>query len=113
MTDRCAASMTRRAFLRQKARGLATAYTLGTAHAGPRSAGKGKSPFRVLCNNDSTNLVGCVSPWHRQGEPFSDRALVASIDEVAGQGVDCYLLSPGLGWIPWWKSAVYPDHYEW
>ena len=115
MTDRCAASLTRRAFLRQGACGLATVYTLGTAHAGPRSAGKaeGKAPFRVLYNNDSTNLVGCVSPWHRQGEPLSDRALVASIDEVAGQGVDCYLLSPGLGWIPWWKSAAYPDHYEW
>ena len=68
MTDRCAASLTRRAFLRQGACGLATAYTLGTAHAGPRSAGKteGKAPFQVLYNNDSTNVVGCVSPWHPQ-----------------------------------------------
>ena len=43
MTHRCAASLTRRAFLRQGACGLATAYTLGTAHAGPRSAGKEKA----------------------------------------------------------------------
>ena len=113
MTDRCAVWVTRRVFLCQGACGLATAYTWGTAHAGLPSAARGKAPFRVLYNNDSTNLVGCVSPWHRQGEPFSDQALVASIDEVAGQGVDCYLLSPGLGWIPWWQSAVYPDHYEW
>nr|WP_321465888.1 hypothetical protein [uncultured Desulfobulbus sp.] len=35
------------------------------------------------------------------------------MDEVAG--VDAHLLQPGLGWIPWWKSKVYPaeEHYRW
>jgi len=72
-----------------------------------------KAPFRLLYNNDTTNTLSCVSPWHEQGQPFREEMLVASIDEVAGHGVDAYLLSPGLGWIPWWQSTVYGDHYEW
>ena len=72
-----------------------------------------KAPFRLLYNNDTTNTLSCVSPWHERGEPFREEMLVASIEEVAGYGVDAYLLSPGLGWIPWWQSKVYGDHYEW
>lgn len=72
-----------------------------------------KPPFTVLYNNDTTNTMSCVSPWHKKGEPFREELLAASIDEVAGMGVDAYLLSPGLGWIPWWQSDVYGDHYEW
>ncbi len=69
-------------------------------------------PYRVLYNNDNTN-VRCVSPWHGEGEPFREEHLVASIAETAPHGVDVHLLSPGLGWVPWWQSEVYPDHYEW
>ena len=72
-----------------------------------------EAPFKVLYNNDTTNTFSCVSPWHERGEPFREEMLAASIDEVAGKGVDAYLLSPGLGWIPWWPSKVYPDHYQW
>jgi hypothetical protein len=38
---------------------------------------------------------------------------VASIVEVAGTGVDAYMLSPGMGWVPWWQSRVEPDYVEW
>ena len=72
-----------------------------------------KAPFKVLYNNDTSNTFSCVSPWHKRGERFSGELLAASIDEVAGMGVDVHLLSPGLGWIPWWPSEVYPDHYQW
>ena len=71
---------------------------------------EGKASFKVVYNNDTTN-VNCVSPWHKKGEPFSEEMLAASIDEV--DGIDAYLLSPGVGWIPWWPSKVYPDHYQW
>jgi len=39
--------------------------------------------------------------------------LEASVDEAVG--VDAHFLQPGLGWIPWWKSKVYPadEHYRW
>jgi hypothetical protein len=41
--------------------------------------------------------------------------LEASIMETAYKGVDVHILQPGLGWIPWWKSKVYPadEHYKW
>ncbi|MFW6162484.1 MAG: hypothetical protein ACODAJ_06915 [Planctomycetota bacterium] len=71
-----------------------------------------KPPFRLLYNNDSTNVANCDSPFHQRGEPLTDEAIAGSIDEVADKGVDCYLLSPGLGHVPWWKSKLIPDHYQ-
>lgn len=91
------------------------------AHAagafGP-SWGRGrKAPFRTLYNNDSTNLLSCYSPWSNPGnnlhpQTFSKRLIEASVAEVAGM-VDVQLFCPGLCWVPWWKSKVYPatEHY--
>ncbi len=70
-------------------------------------------PFRLLYNNDATNTAGVPSPWHKNGEPFREEMLVASIEEVARTGVDAYLLSPGMGWVPWWQSEVEKDFYDW
>jgi len=41
--------------------------------------------------------------------------LEASVMETANTGVNVHMLQPGLGWIPWWKSKVYPadQHYKW
>ena len=72
-----------------------------------------KAPFRLLYNNDTTNTVGVVSPWHEEGAPFREEMLVASIEEVAERGVDAYMLSPGMGWVPWWQSGVDPGFYDW
>ena len=74
-----------------------------------------KAPFRVLYSNDTTNILSCTSPWHKRGEAFRPEMLEATVDEVAGTGVDAHLLQPGLGWVPWWQSKVYPpaEHYRW
>jgi hypothetical protein len=72
-----------------------------------------KAPYRLLYNNDTTNTAGIISPWREDGEPFREDMLVASIEEVADKGVDAYMLSPGLGWVPWWQSKFGPAHYEW
>ena len=72
-----------------------------------------KAPYKLLYNNDTTNTAGPESPFHKRGEPFTEAKLVASIEEVAGKGVDGYLLSPGMGWVPWWQSEVEPDFFEW
>ncbi len=74
-----------------------------------------KPPFRLLYSNDTTNILSCVSPYHRKGEPFRPEMLEASVDEVAGLGVDVHLLQPGLCCVAWWPSKVYPaaEHYEW
>jgi len=79
--------------------------------AGVAAAGQ-KPPFKLLYNNDSTNVANCDSPFNQRGEPITDKAIAASIDEVADKGVDCYLLSPGPGHVPWWKSTLIPDHYQ-
>jgi hypothetical protein len=67
-----------------------------------------KTPFKVLWNDDTTNI-----PKWTPGEVFQDDQLRGAINSVADKGIDAYMLSPGLGWIPWWKSKVYPDHYRW
>lgn len=99
--------MQRRQFLR-------TATALATLPnrllAGPPK----KVPFHVLYSNDTTNITGCISPWHKAGEPFSARLLEASVDEVADK-VDAHFLQPGLGMVPMWPSKVLPlkEHYAW
>ncbi len=74
----------------------------------------GTAPFRVLYSNDTTNVSGCVSPWHKVGDPFRTAMLEASVDEVAGK-VDAHFLQPGLGMVPMWPSKVLPlePHYAW
>lgn len=74
-----------------------------------------QAPFRVLYSNDTTNILSCVSPWHKAREPFRKEMIEATVDEVAGTGVDAHLLQPGVGWVPWWPSKVYPvaDHAAW
>jgi len=78
-----------------------------------------KAPFRTLYNNDSTNLLSCYSPWsnpknNAHPQVFSTQLIEDSVAEVAGK-VDVQLFCPGLCWVPWWKSEVYPatEHYEW
>lgn len=72
-----------------------------------------KPPYRLLYNNDTTNTAGVISPWHQEGEPFREEMLVASIEEIAGKGVDACMLSPGTGWVPWWQGEMARAHYAW
>lgn len=89
---------------------LLAACPRGLAAQAPRP----KAPFHVLYSNDTTNTISCTSPWHKRGQPFGSELVEATVDEVAGTGVEVHLLQPGLGWIPWWKSTVYPadEHYR-
>jgi hypothetical protein len=89
-----------------------TFIAASTSAAGLHSAARQPS-YRVLYSNDTTNVMSCISPYHRKGQPFAPEMLEASVDEAAG--VDVHLLQPGLGWIPWWKSKAYPaaEHYGW
>jgi hypothetical protein len=85
----------------------------------PAGGQRKKAPFRTLYNNDCTNLLSCFSPWsnpsnNSKPEVFSPKLIEASVAEVAGL-VDVQLFCPGLCWVPWWKSEVYPakQHYLW
>ncbi len=82
--------------------------------AGAACAGE-KAPFHVLFSNDMTNTTTCTSPYHKKGESFRPEVLEATVDETAGHGIDVHMLQPGLGWVPMWKSRVYPveEHFRW
>lgn len=89
---------------------LATSLAAAAAPA-PRPV----PPFRMLYDNDLTNVTSRNSPFHRSGEPFTIDKFRASIDETAGTGVDVNVLQPGYGWVPCWKSKIYPyeQHVAW
>ncbi|HSI12027.1 MAG TPA: hypothetical protein VK961_08285 [Chthoniobacter sp.] len=100
--------MHRRRFLQVVGGG---ALLAGHARAVEASA---KPPYRVLYSNDTTNVLGCTSPWHAKGALFRPELIEASVDEVAGL-VDAHFLQPGLGEVPMWPSKVEPieAHYRW
>ncbi len=102
----------RRHFIRTAAGLTFAAATAGTRAA---NAGRSKAPFRLLYSNDTTNIMSCTSPWHKKGEAFRREMIEATVDEVAGVGVDAHLLQPGLGMVPMWPSKVLPlaEHYAW
>ncbi len=106
--------MNRRQFLHAAAGAAAWAAHPANAnqsHNPPRR--RPRAPFKVLFSNDTTNILTCVSPYHKRGQAFTAEMIEATVDEVAG--VDVHMLQPGLGWIPWWRSKVYPaeEHYRW
>ena len=74
-----------------------------------------RAPHKVLFSNDTTNILTCVSPYHKKGEPFQEKMLEATVDETSGIGVDIHLLQPAHGWVPWWQSKVYSiqEHHNW
>jgi len=71
-----------------------------------------RPPFQTIYSNDTTHILSCIRPEERD-IAFTDELLQKSIREAAG--VDAHFLQPGLGWIPWWKSKIYPleEHYSW
>ncbi|HYF34367.1 MAG TPA: hypothetical protein VD994_03670, partial [Prosthecobacter sp.] len=105
-------NVTRRQFLREGAVAMLAAGNVRSAFAG---APRQKPPYRLLYSNDLTNILSCTSPFHKPREPFRKEMLEATVDEVAGKGVDVHLLQPGLGVLPMWTSKVQPleEHAAW
>ena len=73
------------------------------------------SNVSVLYNNDTTHIMTCVSPYHAAGQAFNGSMLSSSVEETANKGINVHLLSPGLGWVPWWKSSILSmgQQYSW
>jgi len=74
-----------------------------------------RAPFRVLFSNDTTNTLTCTSPYHKEGDPFQPEMLEATVDEVAGTGVEVHMIQLAHGAVPWYQSKVYPmkEHLDW
>jgi hypothetical protein len=87
---------------------------VSTAYAEPSAPAAGNLPFRVIFNNDTTNIISCTSPYHKRGEDWTPQMLEASVDEVAGK-TDVHCLSMAHGSVPWYQSKVYPmaEHMRW
>jgi hypothetical protein len=88
--------------------GIAVGLTMKTLSFSGVS-GASKRPYKVLWNDDTTNIPN----WNDPNPTMTNEKLQNAINSVAGKGIDAYMLAPGLCWIPWWKSKVYPDHYQW
>ncbi len=73
-----------------------------------------KPTFKVLFSNDTTN-IHCISPYHGKNELFRPEMLQATVDEVAGTGVDVHMIQLSSGWVPWYQSKIYPmaEHLAW
>ncbi|QHI69840.1 alpha-amylase family protein [Tichowtungia aerotolerans] len=74
-----------------------------------------KPPYKLLFGNDTTHITSCPSPFNPRPGPFVEEHIRACVQESAVEGVDAHLLQPGMGWVPWWQSEVYPmaDHVQW
>ena len=105
--------MLRRQFVSTLAAAIAANAVWDLAGQARSATPGGKAPFRLWYNNDTINIVDLNTPFHKRGDPLTDKAIEGTIDEVAGRGVDAYAFCAGLGHIPVWKSEVYPDHYQW
>lgn len=73
-----------------------------------------KAPFKVLYNDDLTNIGRLPAPWvEKLHSSFTDEMLASAIKDALTAGVDAFMLSPHNGWVPMWQSKVYPDHWQW
>ncbi|MBI5684978.1 MAG: hypothetical protein HZC54_07845 [Verrucomicrobia bacterium] len=101
---------------------------LAALHAADPKPAPAKAPFRVLYSDDTTHTLVCVSPYHKgkpleleapataegRTPPFGPQMIEGAVDETAGTGIEVHMLQPGFGYVPWWKSRVYPfsDHMK-
>jgi hypothetical protein len=105
----------RRTLLTTLLTSAAGACILGRSGAQEAALARPKAPFRMLYSNDMTNVLTCVSPFHKAREPFTPQMLQATVDETADTGVDVHLAQPASCWVPWWQSRLYPiaEHEAW
>ena len=81
----------------------------------PLPAGRSKADAPPRLNNDLTNMLSCISPFHpKASTPFSSAMLHAATTETAGY-VSEQLLAPGLCNQPWYNSKLMPKqaYREW
>jgi len=75
--------------------------------------------FQTIYTNDVSHIAACKSPFNPENGPFTEKALISSIDEtvkgLVQGGIDIHILEPSFTWVPWWQSNVYPpaEHYRW
>ncbi len=75
-------------------------------------------PWRMIYDNDTTNILNCQSPFHNIDERprvLTDEKIRASVREAVVDGMDAQLIQPCTTWVPWWPSKIVPlkEHEQW
>lgn len=87
-------------------------------HIWPENSLQSQKPIKILYNNDLVNITLGNGDWRLPDsivtKELIDERIRISVNEVADHQVDVHILSLGQGWIPIWRSAIYPakTHYE-
>ena len=81
----------------------------------PWPARSAQPPWRILFNDDATDVPDTRSPYNRPGDAYGAAMIDAAVDEAVRAGITDYVIQPGTGWVPWWTSTVYPaaEHHRW
>lgn len=71
--------------------------------------------YQALFNSDTTHIEQCASPYHKtnQDTPLTKKMVQAAVTEALDAGADCYVITPGHCWTPWWPSEYLAAHNKW
>ncbi len=73
------------------------------------SAAAATAPYKGVFSNDTTNLLTCVSPYHKKGGKLVTEDMIReSVAEAVVPNIEAQILQPGMGNVPWWPSKVAP-----
>ncbi len=72
--------------------------------------------YPVIYNSDTTHIYQNVSPYHKAlHDPLTPEMFDAAVKEAADAGANCFEITPGHCWVPWWPSEAFPvaEHARW
>ena len=71
--------------------------------------------YKTVFNSDTTHIMQCASPYHttNQDTPLTKKMVETAVTEALDAGADCYVITPGHCWVPWWPSEYLNDHASW
>lgn len=93
-----------------------TSQPVVSADTGSTDENKGEAKFyKTLFNSDTTHILQCASPYHatNQDTPITKKMVTSAVTEALDAGADCYVITPGHCWVPWWPSQYLSEHADW
>lgn len=71
--------------------------------------------YKSVFNSDTTHILQCASPYHatNQDSPITKKMVQEAVTEAIDAGADCYVITPGHCWVPWWPSQYLKEHTDW
>ena len=71
--------------------------------------------YKTIFNSDTTHIMQCASPYHATNSdvPLTKKMVESAVTEALDAGADCYVITPGHCWVPWWPSEYISEHADW